>query len=244
MEAAAEDVGLPDLRRVALELLQEVVDHVFALLFIADDGRNGRFDVGADDMQARRARLEPHAVAPALLHDLRLLQVQLVDRRHNDAVASLARIGHRLRHLVVLRLDRRELGEKTQQIAVILHIEARLLAQRPVKQCARELQFRRGDARAELNGRDARAADAFAAADGADRALHLSDTVEAACVLADGLIEAAFDRVIVSKRLDPRRDEEVQLAERELVKDGLENHSHCVVVERQAVDGQTCHAIA
>ena len=39
VEAAAEDVGLPDLRRVALELLQEVVDHVFALLFIADDGR-------------------------------------------------------------------------------------------------------------------------------------------------------------------------------------------------------------
>ena len=52
VEAAAEDVGLPDLRRVALELLQEVVDHVLALLFIADDGRNRRFHVGADDMQA------------------------------------------------------------------------------------------------------------------------------------------------------------------------------------------------
>ena len=45
VEAAAEDVGLPDLCRVALELLQEVVDHVLALLFVADDGRNRRFDV-------------------------------------------------------------------------------------------------------------------------------------------------------------------------------------------------------
>ena len=57
VEAAAEDVGLPDLCRVALELLQEVVDHVLALLFVADDGRNRRFDVGANDVQARRARL-------------------------------------------------------------------------------------------------------------------------------------------------------------------------------------------
>ena len=38
VEAAAEDVGLPDLRRVALELLQEVVDHVFALLFMPTMG--------------------------------------------------------------------------------------------------------------------------------------------------------------------------------------------------------------
>lgn len=38
VEAAAEDVGLPDLRRVALELLQEVVDHVFALLSLPTMG--------------------------------------------------------------------------------------------------------------------------------------------------------------------------------------------------------------
>jgi len=106
MEAAAEDIGLPDLRRVALKLLQEIIDHVLALLFVADDGRNRRFDVGANDVQARRARLEPHAVTPALLHDLRLFEVQLIDGRDDDAVAALARVGNCLRHLVILRLDR------------------------------------------------------------------------------------------------------------------------------------------
>ena len=106
METAAEDIGLPDLRRIALKLLQEIIDHVLALLFVADDGRNRRFDVSANDVQARCARLEAHAVTPALLHDLRLFEVQLIDGRDDDAVAALARVGNRLRHLVILRLDR------------------------------------------------------------------------------------------------------------------------------------------
>ena len=61
--------------------------------------------------------------------------------------------------------------------------------------------------------------------------------------LTDSLIQAAFDRMVGAQRLDPRRDIEIQFAERELVEDGLEDLPYCRVVEQQAVNGQTGHAI-
>ena len=116
-----------------------------------------------------------------------------------------------------LRLDRRKLGEKAQKVAVVLHVKTRLFAERLVEQCARELQFRRGNACAELNGSNASAADILAVANGADRPLYLADTMERARVFSNGLIESAFDRVVVAQRLDPRRNKKIKLTEWELL---------------------------
>ena len=45
-------------------------------------------DVGPHNVQTRCAGGEPHAVLPALAHDLRLFQRQLFDTRHHNAVAG------------------------------------------------------------------------------------------------------------------------------------------------------------
>ena len=195
-------------------------------------------------MDGRGAGLEPHAVAPALLHDLRLLKVELIDRRHDNAVARLACVMDGLRDLVILRLDRRKLGQQAHKVAVVGDREARLLAERPIEERTRQLQLRRGDAGAELDGRDLRAADALALAEGCDAGLHLADAVKRFRPLADGLIEPAFDRVRGVERFDPGGDPQVQLAERELIQDGFEDATHRRVIERQAVHGKTGHAIA
>ena len=50
VEGAAKDVGLPDGFGVTLELLEQIVDHLFRLLLIAHDGRDLGFDVGPDHM--------------------------------------------------------------------------------------------------------------------------------------------------------------------------------------------------
>ena len=68
--------------------------------------------------------------------------------------------------------------------------------------------------------------------------------MERARVLSNGLIEPAFDRVVVAQRLDPRRNKKIKLAEWELVENGLEDLSHRRIVERQAVYRQARHAIA
>ena len=44
-KAAPEDVGLPQLAGIPLELLQQVVYHVLRLLFVAHDGGNRRLDI-------------------------------------------------------------------------------------------------------------------------------------------------------------------------------------------------------
>ena len=41
VEAAAKNIGLPDLRGVAAEFVHQIVDHILALLLIADNARYG-----------------------------------------------------------------------------------------------------------------------------------------------------------------------------------------------------------
>ena len=72
VEAASEDIGLPQLAGIALKFLQEVVHHILGLLFISDDRGDGRFNIRPYQMDRRRAGPHPHTVAPALAHDFRV----------------------------------------------------------------------------------------------------------------------------------------------------------------------------
>ena len=105
------------------------------------------------------------------------------------------------------------------------------------------MEFRRGDACAELDGGDLRAADALTISQRRHTGLYLTDAAKLLRPLADGLIEPALDGVFGIERLDPCGDGDIQLAERELVKDSLQDAAHRRVVERQAVDRQTRHVI-
>ena len=55
VEAAPEDIGLPQLAGVALKFLQKIVHHFLGLLLVAHDGGNRRLDVRPYQMDGRRA---------------------------------------------------------------------------------------------------------------------------------------------------------------------------------------------
>ena len=162
MEAAAKDIGLPDLAGIPLELLEQIVHHILGLLFVAHNGRDRRLDVRPDHMDAGGAGLEPDAVASALLHDLRLLQLQLVDSGHHDAVSRFADILQRSGYLVVLRFDGCQPGQKTHEIAIVGHGESRLLRKRMVEQFAGQYQCGAGNAGSQINGGNFCLTDVFA----------------------------------------------------------------------------------
>ncbi len=88
MEGFSEDVGLPDLARIPLKFLKEIVHHLLRLLLVAHDGGDLGLNVGADHVDGRGGGPHPHAVPPALLDDLRLFQRQLLQRGDDDAVAG------------------------------------------------------------------------------------------------------------------------------------------------------------
>ena len=194
-------------------------------------------------MDARRAGLEPHTVAAALLHDLRLLQNELVDRRHDHAVARFAGVPNGGGYLVVVRLDGGKLREQTHEIAVVRHIKAGLLAERLIEQRPRELKLCAGGAAAERDSVDLCAADALVGAHGVHRGRDLADAVQSLGALADAAVKAELDGMVGGQRQDPCRDMKLQLGQRELVEDRLEDIPHRRVVQLQAVDRQTAHAI-
>lgn len=99
----AEDVGLPDFLRRVTELAEQVVHQFLGLLFRADDRVDLGADIGAEQMDGRRRRAKPHAVVPALTDDFRLFELQLVDGRHDDAVAGLAHLVERAAQALVAR---------------------------------------------------------------------------------------------------------------------------------------------
>ena len=152
MEAASEDVGLPDLAGIPFKLLQQVVHHVLGLLLVAHDGADGSLDVRPDHVDAGGAGLQPHAVPAALLHDLRLLQLQLVDAGDHDAVARLSDVVEGAGYLVVLRLHRRQLRQQAHQIPIIPHLKAGLLRQGLVEQLPGQGQPCGGHAGAQVDG--------------------------------------------------------------------------------------------
>ena len=133
MKGLAEDIGLPDLGRVPLKLLEQIVDHLLALFLAAHDGGHLRLDVRPDHVNGGCAGLQTHAVPPALADDLRLLQHQGVDGGHHDAVSGLLHLLQSVGHLVVLRLHLGQLGEQGHQVPVVPDLEPRLLGQRIIE---------------------------------------------------------------------------------------------------------------
>ena len=191
-------------------------------------------------MDAGGAGLQPNAVTAALLHDLRLLQLQLVDSRHHNAIAGLPHIPEGGCHLVVLRFHRRQLGKQAHQVPVIGHLKAGLLRQRLVEQLPGQGQTGCGHAGAQIDGGDLRLADVFALSQGGDDALHLPDMAELCSVLADGVVQSRFDGVTGRQSVHPRRQEQVQLLHWELVEHRLQYGGHRVLVQLQAIDS---HAV-
>lgn len=148
-------------------------------------------------MYTRGACFQPHAVAAALFHDLRLLQLQLVNARHHDAIAGLPHILQRLGHLVVLRFYRRQPGQKAHEVSVVPYLKAGLLRQRPVKQLPGQTQRRGRHAGAQVDGGDFRLADVRAGSQGSDDALHFPDVPQMPGALSDSLVQLRLDGVVI-----------------------------------------------
>ena len=64
-----------------LKLLEEEAQHILRLLLAAHNGGDLRLDVRPDHVDAGGLGPEAHPIAPPLLDDLRLLQLQLPRRR-------------------------------------------------------------------------------------------------------------------------------------------------------------------
>ena len=122
---------LPFCRLVILKLL-------FAVLYVNTGGTG----------------LQADAVPSPLLHDLRLFQLQFVDAGDHDAVARLPDVLQGPGHLVILRLDPRQLGQQAHQVAVVPHLEAGLLRKGLVEHLPGQAHPGGGHAGAQINGGD------------------------------------------------------------------------------------------
>jgi len=194
-------------------------------------------------MDAGGAGLQLHAVAAPLLHDLRLLQGQLVDAGNHDAVARLPHVLQGPGHLVILRLHRRQTGQQAHQVAVVPHLKAGLLRQRVVEQLSGQAEPGRRHAGAQVNAGDLRFADVLAGPQGGDDSIHLPDVLELGSALAHRVIEAGLDGVVRRQGVHPGRQEQVQLLHGELVEDAPEDVRHILLPQFQAVHRNAVHLI-
>ena len=162
-------------------------------------------------MYTRGACFQPHAVAAALFHDLRLLQLQLVNARHHDAIAGLPYILQRLGHLVVLRFYRRQPGQKAHEVSIIRYLKARLFRQRPVKQFTRQQKRCGGHSGSQVDGGDLCLTDVGTAAKGGNDPLYLPDMAQVSGALTDRFVQFRLNGMIVRQSVYPGRQEQVQL---------------------------------
>ena len=221
MEGLSKYIGLPYFCGIPFKLLEQVVDHLLRLLFVADDGRDLRLDIGAYHMDARGARLEAHPIASSLLDDLRLLQMELFCGGDHDAVARLLHLLKSRCHFVVFAFDSRQFGEQVHQISVVPDGEAGLIGQGLVEQAAGQIQVGGRQPNSKLDAADAGAADALVSSDGGDGPVYVPDAPQVGAALADSGVEPAFDGVVIGQRVYPGGQIQIQLLERKLVENGL-----------------------
>ena len=77
---------------------------------------------------------QPHAVAPALLHDLRLLQRQFIERRHHDTIAGGLHLIERVFHAVIGLFHLRELHHAVHQALFAVDLQPRRFCKDFIKQ--------------------------------------------------------------------------------------------------------------
>ena len=239
MEAAAEDVGLPDFGRVPLELLHQVVDHVLALLLVAHDGGHGGLDVHLEHVDGGCAGLELDAVAAALAHPLRLLQQQLLHGGHDDAVARLIYVGEGVGHLVEPGLHPGQLCEQLHQVPVVRHGEPGLAGQGLVEQLPGQLELRRGDAPAQVDGQHPAQGDVLLLPHLLHHRLHLPDVGHPAPALPDHTVHRLLDGVVHRQRVHPGGQENAHLPQRKFVQNTLDDVGDGLLRQLQAVHRQT-----
>ena len=100
-----ENVGLPELLDIAVKALQQEAKDLTRGVLSADLWRYLCLDIGLEHVNGFGAGLEPDAVAPALADDLRLCQLQISGRRHDDPIALAAHILQRTADVLIVGLD-------------------------------------------------------------------------------------------------------------------------------------------
>ena len=91
-------------------------------------------------MDAGSAGFQLYAVAAPLFHDLRLLQLQLADAGHHDAVPRFLHVPQGSGYFVVLRFHRRQAGQQAHQVPVVPYLEAGLFRQGVIEQLPGQAQ--------------------------------------------------------------------------------------------------------
>ena len=83
-------------------------------------------------------RLELHTVFSSLTDDLRLLKLHLRGVRHHNSVALCAHIVERAAQLIIVALHLAHFRECGYQVAVVVYLNAGLLADSFIIQAARQ----------------------------------------------------------------------------------------------------------
>ena len=134
VQGFSEDIAFPNLGGILLKLVEQVGNQLLRLLLRPDDGGYFGGDLGLHQVDRRRRRLKPDAVFSALLDDLRLLEGQLLQRRHDDAVPGLLNVVIGRCDLVIFFLDIGKLHYGIHQAALVVDGQAGFLSQHLVKQ--------------------------------------------------------------------------------------------------------------
>ena len=161
IERLSENIGLPNLLRLFLKLAEQIVYQFFRLLFRADDRIDLGFDVGPHHMDGWCRSPQTHAIPPSLPNDFRFLERQLLHRRHHNAVTGLIYLIERTMQPFVLLFHRSEILKHMNQICVIPHLNAGLLADNAVEYGFRYVHTHDRRAAAERHIVHARPLDVF-----------------------------------------------------------------------------------
>ena len=169
-------------------------------------------------MDGRRTGFQPDAVAPALLHDLRLLQLQLPDGGHHDAVAGGFHLFQRTAHLFVLPFGMGQFQNAGHQARFVADLQPGLFAEHLIEDLRLQLHNHPHTALCQIHAAYGGALHGIAVQQrpicaGRD-VLHAGDVL---CQLHRSGVHLCLQPVAVLQPVDPPGQGQIQLPHREFV---------------------------
>ena len=243
VERFSEHIGVPDLAGIGLEFAEQEVDKLLGLLFRTDDGRNLRFDIRLDHMDAGCGRVELDTVAARLLDHLRFFELHVVDIGNDDTVARGIDVVERLLDLIVLLFHVGKLKQELKERFIILDGKAREFTDQPVEKSVCKLHVDRCSARAKVDSGDPNVLDI-----GIFRCLRkaLDDVARlgnARGASGDRFVNTAVDRVRAIERIHKVGEIDGDLRHGEFQQHKLKDMTDIVFVKLKTVDERNGCAI-
>ena len=195
-------------------------------------------------VDGRCAGFKADAIPPALPDDLGLLQRQLIDGGHHDAIAGGLHLLHRAAYLLIGTLRFRQLDDAGHQPGLVADLKPRLLTEHPVEHLRLEQHRDAHDAVGKVHPAEGGVLHRLAVQHRLARIRDVLHPRDLPGELHGRCVHLSLEPVTFVQHRHPARQGKIQLPHRELVKHPAQDLPQLLFVEVEAAHGQHRPAIA